>query len=132
MANNPQGSGRLVTQQIQQVRTGPIPDHNELAGYEAITPGFANRILVMAESEASSRQKLNADALAAGIADGKSERTEKRIGQVCAFILAIIGMTLGYLAATNGHETFGSIVGGSSLVLLCLAFLTGKLPTKLP
>ena len=49
MANNPQGSGRMVThQQIQQVRTGPIPDPTELAGYEAITPGFANRILVMA------------------------------------------------------------------------------------
>ncbi len=41
----------------QQYYCGPIPDPDSLAKYESISPGFANRLLVMAEIEQSERIK---------------------------------------------------------------------------
>ncbi len=39
----------------KQFYSGPIPDPESLQKYENISPGFANRLLTMAEVEQSSR-----------------------------------------------------------------------------
>ncbi len=38
--------------------SGPIPPADQLAGFEAIEPGLANRIVHMAESEVSHRHEM--------------------------------------------------------------------------
>lgn len=59
---------------------GPIPPAAELQKYENIQPGFADRILTMAEKQETHRQKLETKMLEEGI---KSER----IGQIFGFVI---------------------------------------------
>lgn len=43
------GETSTVVQELRFERSGPLPDPNELAGYEAVLPGLADRIVTMAE-----------------------------------------------------------------------------------
>jgi len=45
-----------ISLQHHQAYSGPIPDPDSLAKYEQIQPGFAERIIKMAEDEASHRR----------------------------------------------------------------------------
>ncbi len=47
-----------VTHTQVAVRTAPLPHPSELAGYEDILPGAAERIFAMAESQAAHRQRF--------------------------------------------------------------------------
>lgn len=44
--------------------SGPLPPPDALQGYENISPGFANRILVMAEQQSVHRQELERSTIA--------------------------------------------------------------------
>ena len=65
--NNSQQSANKVHQVLQQVTTGPIPSPEILEKYNAIIPGAAERILIMAESEAKHRHQNETKALEANI-----------------------------------------------------------------
>jgi len=69
--------------------SGPLPPSQEMANYEEVLPGAADRILTMAENEQQARIK--------------SQRSELRmifishiIGQVFAFVLGLIGISAGF------------------------------------
>ena len=123
-------SARPVAQLVRQeqtMRAGPIPEATELAHYERIHPGLANRIMTMAENEAASRQSLATNGQHAKIDDDQRGRAERRIGQFSALFLATLALILSFWAALKGHETFGTILGASTIGTLCVAFLTGKI-----
>ncbi|MPQ72156.1 DUF2335 domain-containing protein, partial [Pseudomonas sp. MWU12-2323] len=51
----------------QAVYQGPLPHPDILRGYEGIVPGAAERILVLAETEAANRNRREDEALQANI-----------------------------------------------------------------
>lgn len=105
---------------------GPIPHPETLAAYDKITPGLADRILKMAEVESDHRRSLESQRLAAQIADRKAERTERRIGQVCAWTIGVITIGGGVWVASRGAELAGGLIGTGGVVALVVAFLKGR------
>lgn len=65
---------------IRTVRSGPLPDPEDLAHYDRVLPGAADRIVSMAERQAGHRQQLEQIAVRADLR------------------LATMGMVLGYIA----------------------------------
>jgi uncharacterized membrane protein len=59
---------------------GPIPPPQLLKQYDEISPGFADRIIRMAESETAHRQQAENKALDADIKFASREYDERRIG----------------------------------------------------
>lgn len=68
-----------------EIYSGPIPPARELAKYESILPGAADRMLSMAERQSSHRQKLEEKMLDANV---KAEQ----VGQVFGF--SVFGLTI--------------------------------------
>ena len=123
-------STELEIQQIQTVTSltaGPLPDPKALAEYEKIKPGFAERIMTMAEQQASHRRELEAQINKAQVSDILAERVERRRGQYIG--AAVVGGTL-VLAAIIGTLGQGpwaaSVIGGVPLTGLVIAFIAGR------
>jgi uncharacterized membrane protein len=72
-------------QQLSVSYQGPLPPSKELAGYDQVLPGAANRILAMAEKEAEHRRE-NQDKLV-----NASVKNSSR-GQIFAFIISILSL----------------------------------------
>ncbi len=96
--------------------SGPLPPSSELANYENVLPGAADRILTMAENEQKGRIK--------------AQRSELRmlfishiIGQVFAFLLGLGGISAGFYLILQGHDVSGLGVLISSLAAIVGAFV---------
>lgn len=99
--------------------SGPLPHPQMLLDYDDILPGGAERIFTQFEEQGRHRRKQE-DRLV------KSQTKESNRGQIMAFTLAIIFALLSFIAAIYGHTWYASIVGGSTLISLVVAFLGGK------
>ena len=108
----PKPKSGSITEVTQTRYSGPIPDPQWLEQYDRIHPGLANRIVSMAESEASHRRGIENDAVAAQIYDAKQERRQQRRGQWMAFVVAVLVTTAGTSVALFGHPWPGSLLGG--------------------
>src|SRR5262249_5477754 len=90
--NNRLPPGQRGTQVIQHTQTlhhGPIPSPEDFAAYNSVLPGAADRILKMAEGQATHRQGL------------------ERFAVRGDFYTAVMGTILGYIAF--GGAMFGAI-----------------------
>ncbi|MFZ4441696.1 MAG: DUF2335 domain-containing protein [Syntrophales bacterium] len=118
-------------QQVQKVAaatfsSGPLPPSSELQGYENIKEGFAERIMQMAEGESAHRHKQEEKALSTDISVTEKEFSERRIGQILAFVIVIFMASLGFYLAVTGREIAGSVFGGPAIVAIIGAFLSRK------
>ena len=104
---------------VEQIsfRQAPIPTPEELAGYENICPGAADRIIRMAEEQGNHRRTQEQKAVTAAIIDG-------HLGLCFAFILSIIGFILGYLLIQSDHMIAGTIFSGISFLSIIKAFIS--------
>jgi len=109
---------------------GPLPPPEILERYDRICPGFAQRILSMAEKESEHRRKMEQDVVAIQKDDLVSERRERRRGQWLGFILSVVAILGGVYAITVSPGIAGQIGGAflstSGLASLILALMTGK------
>jgi uncharacterized membrane protein len=115
--------GYAISQSRLEMRSGPMPDAEELARYEAILPGAAERIFVQFEEQVSHRHNLERMVVESGIA-------RSRQGLVAGFIISMTAMGISALAVVYKLEIVGSIIGGSSLVGLVTVFVTGSRQQK--
>ena len=106
-----------------QAFSGPIPPASELAYYEQIIPGLADRIVGMAESNATHRQGMEKAVVVGNIA------AQKR-GQVFAFILALIVVIVGTVLVYQGKTNAGLWLILGDIVALAAVFLGGKFLQK--
>lgn len=114
--------GFLKTKQSVKVekisfRQAPIPTPEELAGYENICSGSADRIIQMAEEQGNHRRAQEQRAVKAAIIDG-------HLGLCFAFILSIMGFSLGYLLIQSDHMIAGTIFSGISFLSIIKAFIS--------
>lgn len=112
---------------LHQEYHGPVPRASEMAKYEEVLPGSADRIISMAEREQTGQLALQERTLDAEIADRLLERRERRWGQGLGttVVLAALGATV-YLG-THGAEGAAKVLGGTVIVGLAAVFVIGRL-----
>ena len=113
-------------QLIRAEYSGPLPHPSILKSYDDIQLGFADRIIKMAENEASHRQKMENSVLEADVESMKKEFAERRIGQACGLIIGLAALGAGAYTAVNGHPITGGFMGTGGVVALVSAFIYGR------
>lgn len=89
-----------------------------LREYNSILPDAANRIIKMAEDEATHRRKMEQKALIDSIWEG-------RIGQFLAFLIGVFTIGCGTYTAINGAEIAGSLIGAGGVIGLVSTLKAG-------
>lgn len=114
--NNKGQEMKVVHEEAYQ---GPLPHPDLLKKFEEITPGAAERILLMAEKEQQHRHQLEIEIVTKENNNIKSEISLKNKGLFCAFILALLIIVGGiYLLMTNKSlEGFGLILGTIGMII---------------
>jgi len=108
---------------ITEAYSGPIHHPKQFKQYELILPGYADRILKMAESQALHRQDLEKTVVFSGAKDSKR-------GQIFAFIIAITIVIGGVVSITMGRDVSGYGMLFTAIVPLGGAFVIGKKSEK--
>ena len=126
-----------ITQATTLVRhtqgfSGPIPPPEVLDGYDRIQPGFASRIIAMAETENDHRRQMERSIVQGGLASQKSQFSEARVGQICAAIITIAALGLGCYTALNGHDVTGGVLGASGVGGIVTTFVLGRSTSRNP
>ncbi|VAX38798.1 hypothetical protein MNBD_PLANCTO02-1758 [hydrothermal vent metagenome] len=113
------------------ISQGPLPSPENLTAYEKILPGSAERFLTLVENETSHRQKMEIKLCDAEIDDRKTERSERRLGQILGFSIGIIAIISGSVVAILGRQittqVVGGVIGGGSVAGLVAVFIYGRL-----
>jgi uncharacterized membrane protein len=99
--------------------SGPLPPPEELAKYEQILPGSANRIISMAEEQSSHRRDLEKTVIGANV------RTQTW-GLVSAFIIAMTAIGGGIWLSAKGMSGAGLTSIITALAALVGVFVFGK------
>ena len=105
--------------------SGPLPPPALLQQYNLCVPDGANRIIRMAEAEGEHRRSMERMAL-------EKTFTEGTRGQYCAAFIATFGIAGAIYLGSIGSAWAASIVGGSSLAIIVLAFLKARQPENEP
>jgi uncharacterized membrane protein len=108
-------------QQVARLQqwAGPLPHPEALERFDALVPGAANRIITMAENDAKHLQNME-------VAHSNLQHSERRLGQVFAFFIAIAALSASAFLGYTGHEVTASIVGGTTVLGLVTAFIVGR------
>ena len=106
--------------------SGPSPPSSELKNYEQIVPGAAERILKMAENESTHRHKIELNLVTANINLANKKASERLIGQVFAFVIAMTCIIAGIWFIALGKSTAGTIFSGGGLVSILAIFYSSR------
>lgn len=113
---------------------GPIPDPASLQQYENIQPGFAERLLKMAELEQAERHKTQKEVLAIGkitdesnLANQRYGLVNQRIGQLLGFGAVVLVVTLCGYAFWLGYKEEGKTVATSVIIGVAAIFVVGRI-----
>ncbi|MBC2855469.1 DUF2335 domain-containing protein [Cetobacterium sp. 2A] len=103
----------------QEAYQGPLPHPDLLKKFEDITPGAAERILLMAEKEQQHRHQLENEILIKESENIKNEIELKGRGLIFGFLLALLIIIAGvYLLIFNKSlEGFSLILGSIAMII---------------
>ena len=114
-----------VVTRVTQIMTeyhGPIPPPSLMRGYEEILSGSADRILAMAENQASHRQYVERKCV-------DTEARDSLLGIISAFSLGLLtivgGVVMAYFNPSNVAQICGLLLGGTGITLIAGTFLKG-------
>lgn len=105
--------------QVKAEFNGPLPPADELEKYERVSPGAAERIIAMAETESSHRHELEKS-----LVDNEYKEASK--GQNCAVIIGALAIISGAIAGISGAQLAGSVIAGIGGAGLVSAFIRGR------
>ena len=116
--NKPQPSKKVSTAIIREQHTfsGPLPPPEDLARYDQVVPGAAERIIKMAENEMMHRHK-NEDKMSSGMI------WTTVISTFFAFFVAISLVGLSFYLAYRGFFAASASVAVGSIAAVISAFL---------
>lgn len=119
--------GGVTTVTAQRVEfQGPLPPPDILIQYNDIQPGFAERIVAMAEREQAHRHSLEETVVT-------SSFKEAQRGQKYGLSIGVVAIIAGAITAVAGAPVTGSIIGGGGVIGLVSVFVLGRFfPTSKP
>ncbi|HLB58430.1 MAG TPA: DUF2335 domain-containing protein [Gammaproteobacteria bacterium] len=115
-------SPSIITQQF----IGPLPPPSVLAQYEEIQPGFAERIIKMAETQGEHRRTIENDHLKMAIEHTNRRDNEAKRGQIFAFIIVMIVIIATVFVALYGYELASIALCGLGLTGIISTFVYGR------
>lgn len=111
---------KVVIQAIRQESfSGPIPHPELLQKYDEVKPGFAERIVSMAERQLDHRINCE-DKMVDGSVD------ESKRGQNYGLIVALLFLAAAVFLGYFDHDWLAGVLGGGTLVALVTVFVTHK------
>lgn len=114
---------------VSQSYSGPVPDPNSLRQYEEISPGFADRLIVLAEKEQAHRHTSEDKLITAEIKDNNRELNAFGRGQIIAILSVIIICSLAvfcfYLATQFPEYAREFISAGKTIAITIIISLAG-------
>ena len=111
VAKSPQGDKSNSHSQLVATQfSGPLPPPSILRGYDDVCPGFAERIVKMAEDEGDHRRDLERQMVKSDIASAAAIPEEVRRGQIFAFLLSLAFLIAGTFLIYNGKQITGALV----------------------
>jgi len=90
-----------------------------MAEYDAVLPGLATRVVQMAELEQKNRHSLQHKFLS-------SKAWTARVGQWLGFTISMSAIAAGTYLTTQGHDTVGGVIFGTTVIGIAIVFVTGK------
>lgn len=117
--NNPQIMSIFAAAFSASAYAGPLPPPEQFRGYENVLPGSADRILKMAESQATHRQHIEKVAVEGG--DRRSWW-----GLALGFVISATVLGLGAALVLEGHDAAGAAFVGIDVVGLGGVFVVGR------
>lgn len=108
----------VMSQGTVEIRGGPLPEPSVLSEYDQVLPGLADRIVNMAESEATHRQRMQSRLL---------ELSSRRsfAGLIAGFIIALSSLAVAVWIINNGHYIAGTVLVSCDIVALTTIFVLG-------
>lgn len=110
--------------QRQQVVTaayqfqGPIPSPQDLANYDRVLPGLADRLITTFENQAAHRMRLENSAT-------RSENIRSYCGLAAGVIVALAFLAMAGFLIHEGHDVAGGVLGTVDIVALVGTFIYG-------
>lgn len=108
---------------LSRINVGPIPSAEELARYESIKPGFADRILKMAEKEQEERINLNKKIIVNQHEQEIEEIKVYKKGYMYSLFSIIIIVLLCSYGFFLGYAIESTIIATSVIVALVTVYL---------
>ena len=116
---------------------GPVPPAEEIARYEQVMPGAADRIFAMAEQEQQHRHQAESEQNAANarIADANIRASDSNVraqdasiaeirrGQWMAFLLGLAFLAITMTLGLRGHELAASALGLGGVAAVATVFI---------
>ena len=102
---------------------GPLPPSEQLRGYEAVLPGSADRILKMAEVQATHRQSLESVAVTGGA-------RRSWFGLWLGFGISVIVLGVSAALVLTGHDAAGTALGSIDVAALAGVFVVGRVDQR--
>jgi uncharacterized membrane protein len=112
-------NGDITATREERVEWRAFPSPEELAQYDAILPGAADRLLKTYESQVSHRQYLERIAVESGI-------RARTAGLAAGFTVALAFLVASVYLIATGREIAGTIIGTVDLVALVSVFVLGR------
>lgn len=107
---------QIVTSVVEKMHIGPLPPPEDLAAYEQLHSGSAERIIAMAEREQSHRHSMEQDWL-------KKQFRLQSGGQRLAFLALVVMLLVVAFTFYIGQPIAASILGGTTIVAVVGMFL---------
>ena len=107
--NNPNPNAILGQASIERHYSGPIPPASEMAKYEEICQGAANRILTVMEQQIQHRHKIEFLVI-------KSSLRDQLLGVVFAFILSMMTLAIGWYCIYTDKNILGTLLAELALL----------------
>ncbi len=136
--NLPNKNKHVTKQQIsiqqqhhkEEFYSGPVPKPDDLQKYEQIQPGFADRLLKMAEKEQIERFNINNKILSDTKDVHLIEANNHKRGQNYALLSIIIIVVLCGYCVYSGSPNNASAIAIGTLVAIVGVFISGKILKK--
>jgi uncharacterized membrane protein len=111
----------IIEETISEIshHSGPLPRPADLAGYEAIQKGFAERIMQMAEKEQDGRLSSFKNVI-------EKDYNLKSRGQHYALLIAVVLVAFAGLLAHLGDTESAAWVAGGGIAGVVGIFVTGR------
>lgn len=116
---NPKQQSIIIQAIRKESFSGPIPHPELLQKYEQVQPGFAERIVEMAEKQLDHRIECEDK-----VVDGSV--SESKRGQLYGLIVAVLFLGAATALGLTGHDWLGGVLGGGTLVALVTVFVKNK------
>ena len=118
IAHPPAEASRQTSLELRY-HVGPLPDPETLARYNEVIPNGADRIMRLAEGQASHRREMERT-----IVTGQKKQEER--GQLLGFAIGVLFIVAAVVVALRGHDAVAGILGGSSVISVVGAFILGR------